>query len=81
MLARRFLPFVRRYRVPEYVSLTVRATEVGTWGTIAASGRRAGLLIKPPISRFGLTEVRSFDRMVVAGYTHAKEVLAGPDRA
>ena len=81
MLAGRFLPFVRRYRVPGFMSLMLKATEIGTMEKIAASGRRADLLIKPPVSRFGITDVRSFDRIVEAGYTHAKEVLARPDRA
>jgi len=81
VLAGRFLPFARRYRVPGFMSLMLKATEIGTMEKVAASGRRADLLIKPPVSRFGITDVRSFDRIVEAGYTHAKEVLARPDRA
>jgi NTE family protein len=80
VLAGRFLPFARRRRVPGFMSLMLKATEIGTMEKVAASGRRADLLIKPPVSGFGITDVRSFDRIVDAGYAHTKEVLAGRDR-
>ncbi len=81
VLAGRFLPLARRYRVPGFMSLMLKATEIGTMEKVAASGRRADLLLKPPVSRFSITDVRSFDRIVEAGYKHAKEVLAGLDGA
>jgi len=77
VLAGRLLPFAPRYRVPGFMSAMLKATEIGTMQKVAASGRRADLLIKPPVGRFGITDVRSFDRIVAAGYTHAREVLAG----
>jgi predicted acylesterase/phospholipase RssA len=76
VLAGRLLPFRRRYRVPGLMSLMLKATEIGTMEKVAASGRRADLLIKPPVSRFSITDVRAFDQIVDAGYAHTRSMLA-----
>ena len=60
VLAGRYLPFARRYRVPGFMSLLLKATEIGTMAEVRAAGERADLLIRPPVSRFSLTDVRSF---------------------
>jgi len=44
---------------------------------VRAAGERADLLLRPPVSRFSLTDVRSFDLIVQAGYEHARAALAG----
>lgn len=75
VLAGRFLPFMPRYRVPRFLSLMLKATEIGTMTAVRASGERADLLLRPPVSRFSLTDVRSFDVIVQAGYEHARAEL------
>ena len=75
VLAGRFLPFMPRYRVPRFLSLMLKATEIGTMAAVRASGERADLLLRPSVSRFSLTDVRSFDRIVQAGYEHARDAL------
>ena len=75
VLASRFLPFMPRYRVPRFLSLMLKATEIGTMAAVRASGERADLLLRPPVSRFSLTDVRSFDQIVQAGYEHARDAL------
>ena len=75
VLAGRFLPFMPRYRVPRFLSLMLKATEIGTMAAVRASGERADLLLRPPVSRFSLTDVRSFDVIVQAGYEHARVEL------
>lgn len=76
VLAGRFLPFTRRYRVPGFMSLLLKATEIGTMAHVRAAGQRADLLIRPPVSRFSLTDVRAFDEIVKVGYEHARKVIA-----
>lgn len=76
VLAGRWLPFARRYRVPSFMSLVMKAAEIGTIADVRAAGRRASLLLRPPVSRFSLTEVSSFDEIVMVGYEHAKLALA-----
>ena len=77
VLAGRVLPFMPRYRVPRFLSLMLKATEIGTMAAVRAAGERADLLLRPPVSRFSLTDVRSFDVIVQAGYEHARAALAG----
>lgn len=76
VLAGRYLPFARRYRVPGFMSLLLKATEIGTMADVRAAGERADLLIRPPVSRFSLTDVRSFDEIVRAGYEQAQQSIA-----
>jgi len=76
LLAGRMLPFTRRYRVPSFMSLMLKATEIGTMTAVRAAGSRADLLLRPPVSRFSITDMRSFDRIVDAGYEDARQAIA-----
>jgi NTE family protein len=75
VLRGRYLPFARKYRVPGLSTVLLRATELGTLGRVREQARRADLLLQPQVRQFGLTEVKSFDRIVQAGYEHAMERL------
>ena len=75
VLRGRYLPFARRYKVPAFSTVMLKATELGTLERVRELGRQADLLLKPPVRQFGMTEVRAFDRIVEAGYEHAMEVL------
>ena len=75
VLASRFLPFLPRYRVPRFLSLMLKSAEIGTMAAVRAAGERADLLLHPPVSRFSLTDVRSFDEIVNVGYDHARRAL------
>ena len=81
LLAGRMLPFARRYRVPSFMSLMLKATEIGTMTAVRAAGSRADLLLRPPVSRFSITDMRSFDRIVDAGYEDARQAIADWQRA
>ncbi len=76
VLAGRFLPFARRYRVPSFMSLVLKAAEIGTMASVRAAGLRADLLVRPPVSRFSLTDVKSFDAIVAVGYEEARRAIA-----
>jgi len=54
----------------------LKATELGTLERVRQLGRQADLLLHPPVRQFGMTEVKSFDRIVQAGYDHARTELA-----
>jgi predicted acylesterase/phospholipase RssA/CRP-like cAMP-binding protein len=71
VLRGRYLPFARKYRVPGLSTVLLKATELGTLERVRQMGRQADLLLHPEVRQFGMTEVRSFDRIVQAGYEHA----------
>jgi NTE family protein len=76
ILRGRYLPFARKYRVPGLSTVLLKATELGTLERVRQLGHQADLLLRPPVRQFGMTEVRSFDRIVQAGYDHARTELA-----
>jgi NTE family protein len=76
VLRGRYLPFARKYRVPGLSTVLLKATELGTLERVRQLGRQADLLLHPPVRQFGMTEVKSFDRIVQAGYDHARAELA-----
>lgn len=75
ILRGRYLPFARKYRVPGLSTVLLRATELGTLERVRKLGAEADLLLRPPVRQFGMTEVKSFDRIVQAGYQHARQEL------
>jgi predicted acylesterase/phospholipase RssA len=77
VLAGRYLPFRPRYRVPGFISVMLKAAEVGTMAAARRAGDRADLLIRPDVSRFSLTNVKAFDAVVAAGLESGRAALAG----
>jgi len=70
VLRGRYLPFTRRHRVPGLSTIMLKATELGTLQRVQEQGKQADLLLNPPVRQFGMTEVKSFDHIVQAGYEH-----------
>jgi predicted acylesterase/phospholipase RssA/CRP-like cAMP-binding protein len=81
ILRGRWLPFARRYRVPGLTSIILKATEAGTQEEVRRHGAMADLLIDPQVRRFGMTDVKSFDAIVQAGYERGCELLEGRSRS
>jgi predicted acylesterase/phospholipase RssA/CRP-like cAMP-binding protein len=75
VLRGRYLPYTRKYRVPSFSTVMLKATELGTLGHVRELGRQADLLLQPQVRHFGMTEVKSFDAIVQAGYEHAMSEL------
>lgn len=75
VLRGRWLPFAPRYQVPRLMTLMLKATEIGTLEHSRRHGQMADLLIDPPVRQFGMMDVKSFDRIVQAGYDRARELL------
>jgi predicted acylesterase/phospholipase RssA len=75
VLRGRWLPFTRRYRLPGLTSIILKSTEAGTQEEVRRHGAMADLLIDPQVRRFGMTDVKSFDQLVQAGYERACELL------
>jgi predicted acylesterase/phospholipase RssA len=48
---------------------------LGTQERVREQGMKADILLNPPVRRYGLTEVKSFEQIVRAGYVHAKTEL------
>lgn len=72
----RYLPFSRRYKVPSLSNIMLKATLLGTFERVRAQGKQADILLIPPVRKFGMTEVKSFGKIVQAGYDHATVELA-----
>jgi hypothetical protein len=53
----------------------MKSSETATLQEVRKHGLMADLLISPDIKRFGITNVKSFDQIVDAGYTAALEEL------
>jgi len=75
ILRGRWFPFARRYRIPGLTSILLKSTEAGTQEEVRRHGAMADLLINPQVRRFGMTDVKSFDQIVQAGYERACELL------
>ncbi len=75
ILAGRLLPFFKRYRVPSLAITILKATEIGTQNQVRKSGKQADLLLQPPVRKFALTDVQSFEAIVDVGYRYAKSEL------
>lgn len=69
-------PRMRPHKVPNILSLMIKASLVASAAHSRAMHRHADLLLKPPVGEFGLLDVKAFDRLVEVGYDHARERLA-----
>ena len=68
VLAGRYLPFFKRHRVPPVATVTLKATEIGTLSRMRELGKRADTLLQPDVRGFGITQLKTFDQIVEAGY-------------
>ena len=53
----------------------LKATEIGTLGRMRELGKRADILLQPDVRGFGITQVKTFDQIVEAGYQCAIQRL------
>ncbi|MBT8048926.1 MAG: patatin-like phospholipase family protein, partial [Gammaproteobacteria bacterium] len=67
----RYLPFAPKHRVPSLSNIMLKATLLGTLERVREQGKQADILLNPPVRQFGMTEVKSFEKIVQAGYQHA----------
>ena len=67
----RYLPLAQKYRVPSLANIMLKATLLGTLERVREQGKQADILLTPPVRQFGMTEVKSFEKIVQAGYDHA----------
>lgn len=75
VVGRRLLPGMRSPRVPGVISILMKSAEIGNAARMRQHAANADLLLRPPVDRFGLTDVRRFDELVETGYRHTAEVL------
>jgi predicted acylesterase/phospholipase RssA len=54
----------------------LKATELGTMAQVREAGKKADLLLQPPVRQFGLTEIKAFDQIVAAGYEYTRGELS-----
>lgn len=73
ILRGRYLPVFQKQHVPSLMTVMLKSTEIGTLQQVRAQGDAADLLLNPPVRHFGMTDVKSFDRIVEAGYQHSLE--------
>lgn len=75
VIGSRLLPRRKRHRVPSVVSILMKSAEIGTAAKMRELASTADLLIRPPVDRFGLTDINNFDRIVDVGYRYTAELL------
>ena len=75
ILVGKFVPGARKYRVPGVLAVLMKAAEIGTAAKVREFAAAADLLLRPPVQNFGLTDIRSFDAIVDAGYQYARQEL------
>ncbi len=75
LLGRRILPGMQSHRVPGVISILMKSAEIGNAARMRQHAANADLLLRPPVDRFGLTDVRRFDDIVEAGYRHTAKAL------
>ncbi len=75
VLRDRLAPGKRKYRVPGVISVLMKSAEIGTAAKMRDLAADADLLLRPPVQKFGLTDVDSFDEIVEAGYQYARVEL------
>jgi NTE family protein len=76
LLSSRLLPFLKKRRPPDIISLMMKASLVSSFAHSRAMHREADLMLAPPVAQFGLLDVGAFDEIVAVGYEHARERLA-----
>jgi len=73
ILAGRWLPgLFRRYPSPGIGAMILKATELGGRERIRAARAAADLVLNPPVHKFGMTDLKAFDRLVETGYDDAR---------
>jgi predicted acylesterase/phospholipase RssA/CRP-like cAMP-binding protein len=75
VLRGRYLPFSKKHRVPALSSIILKSTILGTQERVRQQGLKADILLKPPVQKFGMMEVKSFEKIVDTGYRHALDEL------
>lgn len=76
ILRDKLIPGKRKYRVPGVISVLMKSAEIGTAAKVRELAEDADLLLRPPVDQFGLTDIGSFDQIVEAGYTDARDKLS-----
>ena len=54
----------------------MKSVEIGTAAKVRAHAEDADLLLRPPVHHFGITDIKSFDKIVQAGYEYTREQIA-----
>ena len=67
----------RRYRLPSVPETLLRSSFITSIAKQKAMGRFTDLLFQPRVAEGRLLDWSRFETVVAAGYSHAKEVLAG----
>jgi NTE family protein len=66
----------RRYPLPSLLTTLMAANTLNSEQKTTAVIHDVDILFRPDVARFGLLEWKSYDRLVDAGYNHAREVIA-----
>jgi predicted acylesterase/phospholipase RssA len=76
LISNRLVPFLRRKRAPNIISLMMKASLVSSFAHSRAMHGAADLMLAPAVAGFGLLDAGAFDEIVAVGYEHARERLA-----
>lgn len=70
-------PFGPRRRIPAIPQILFRTTMLGSIQRINSVKAITDFYLRPPVEEFGMLEFDAIDRIVDAGYRHARDQMAG----
>lgn len=79
MLCSRFLPFLKRYKVPGIAAIMMKSTLLTSDAHQKDIAQFIDLYMNPPVGAFSLLKMEQFHDIVKVGYTYAQEYLQTAD--
>ena len=76
LLWRRLSPFASKTDLPNIFNILYRTTTIGSLRAVETVKAAADLYLSPPVSRFGIFDWRSIDKIIDAGYRYGLEIFA-----
>ncbi|MBZ0294784.1 MAG: patatin-like phospholipase family protein [Anaerolineae bacterium] len=72
----RINPFMKQIQVPSIMDIMMRSNGLGGMNATAAQVAHADLIVRPPVTQFGLYDTEAAGEIFQAGYTHGQKVVA-----
>jgi predicted acylesterase/phospholipase RssA/CRP-like cAMP-binding protein len=75
LILSKIFPFLKRYTVPSMASIIIKSTLMSSIVHQRSQISELEVAFSPPVAEFGLLDLKSYDKIVTAGYQYAKDYL------
>lgn len=75
----KFLPFLKRYKAPSIAAIMIKSTILSSTVHQRSQVPDLEIFLSPPVANFGFLDLKSYDKIVAAGYKYALDYLQGVD--